>query len=110
VFLWLSLLSYQSQDPSWNTATGASTHPLNLTGYFGSYLPDVVLRRFGLAAFAFPTRSLLPAWKWLRSDDLEAPAAKLIGSGVFLLIFRAALSFGPDWRLRGGAILPRGAA
>jgi S-DNA-T family DNA segregation ATPase FtsK/SpoIIIE len=109
IFLWLSLLSYQSQDPSWNTATGASTHPVNLTGYFGSYLSDLMLQTFGLAAFAFPILSLLLAWKWLRSDDLEAPAAKLIGSGVFLLSFGAVLSFGPDWRLFGGTIRLGGA-
>jgi S-DNA-T family DNA segregation ATPase FtsK/SpoIIIE len=109
IFLWLSLLSYESQDPSWNTATGASTHPLNLTGYFGSYLSDLMLQTFGLAAFAFPILSLLLAWKWLRSDDLEAPAAKLIGSAVFLLSFGAALSFAPDWRLFGGTIRLGGA-
>jgi S-DNA-T family DNA segregation ATPase FtsK/SpoIIIE len=108
VFLWLSLLSYQTQDPSWNTATGP-TRPLNLTGYFGSYLADLMLQTFGLAAFAFPILSLMLAWKWLRSDTLEAPAAKLIGSMAFLLSFGAALSFGPDWRLFGGTIRLGGA-
>jgi DNA segregation ATPase FtsK/SpoIIIE, S-DNA-T family len=108
VFLWLSLLSYQSQDPSWNTATGA-TRPINLTGYFGSYLADLMLQSFGLAAFAFPILALILAWKWLRSDTLEAPAAKLIGSMAFLLSFGAALSFGPDWRLFGGTIRLGGA-
>jgi S-DNA-T family DNA segregation ATPase FtsK/SpoIIIE len=108
VFLWLSLLSYQSQDPSWNTATGA-TRPINLTGYFGSYLADLMLQSFGLAAFAFPILTLILAWKWLRSDTLEAPAAKLIGSMAFLLSFGAALSFGPDWRMFGGTIRLGGA-
>ena len=32
LFLWLSLVSYQAQDPSWNTSAG-SARPLNLTGY-----------------------------------------------------------------------------
>ncbi len=109
LFLWLSLLSYQTQDPSWNTATASTTHPLNLTGYFGSYLADLMLQIFGLAAFVFPILSLLLAWKWLRSDTLEAPAAKLIGAIVFLLSFGAAFSFGPDWRLFGGTIRLGGA-
>ena len=72
VFLWLSLLSYQSQDPSWNTATGA-TRPINLTGYFGSYLADLMLQSFGLAAFAFPILTLILAWKWLRSAAGRQP-------------------------------------
>ena len=42
-FLWLSLLSYQAQDPSWNTAA-SSARPLNLTGYAGSYVADVLLQ------------------------------------------------------------------
>ncbi len=99
LFLWLSLLSYQAQDPSWNTATG-SARPLNLT---------LMLQTFGLAAFVFPILSFLLAWKWLRSDAVEAPLAKLTGSIVFLLSFGAALSFGPDWRLFGGTIRLGGA-
>src|SRR6266436_6942422 len=69
LFLWLSLVSYQSQDPSSNTSAG-SAHPLNLTGYVGSYLADLLLQSFGLAAFAFPILFLLLAWKWLRSDKI----------------------------------------
>ena len=108
LFLWLSLLSYQSQDPSWNTATGP-IHPVNLTGYFGSYLSDLMLQSFGLVAFAFPILSLALAWKWLRSDTLEAPSAKLIGTTLFLLSSGAALSFAPDWRMFGGTIRLGGA-
>ena len=73
LFLWLSLLSYQAQDPSWNTATG-SVRPLNLTGYAGSYVSDLLLQTFGLTAFLFPVLALLLAWKWVRSEMFEAPA------------------------------------
>ena len=102
-FLWLSLLSYQAQDPSWNTASGP-IRPLNLTGYAGSYVADLLLQTFGAAAFLFPALALLLAWKWLRSETFESPAAKLTGSVTFLLSAGAALSFGPDWRLFGGTI------
>ena len=107
LFLWLSLVSYQAQDPSWNTSAG-SVRPLNLTGYVGAYLSDLLLQIFGLAAFVFPVLSLLLGWKWLRSDDLEAPAAKIIGTVLFLLSAGAALSLGPTWRIFGGAIHPGG--
>jgi S-DNA-T family DNA segregation ATPase FtsK/SpoIIIE len=108
VFLWLSLLSYETQDPSWNTATG-SVRPLNLIGYAGSYASDLLLQTFGLMAFFFPILALLLAWKWVRSETFEAPAAKLIGSTAFLLSAAAALSLGPNWRLFGGTIRLGGA-
>jgi len=92
-FLWLSLLSYQAQDPSWSTSAG-SAHPLNLIGYPGSYLADFLLQAFGLAAFAFPVLAFLLAWKWLRSEDVEAPAAKIAGTLLFLLSAGAASSAG----------------
>ena len=75
VSMWLSLVSYRAQDPSWNTSAGLA-RPLNLTGYAGSYFADLLLQTFGLAAFAFPVLALLLGWKWLRSEDVEAPAAK----------------------------------
>jgi S-DNA-T family DNA segregation ATPase FtsK/SpoIIIE len=107
LFLWLSLVSYQAQDPSWNTVAGAA-RPLNLTGYVGSYLADLLLQGFGLTAFAFPVFALLLAWKWLRSDAVVAPAAKVIGVFLFLFSAGAALSLGPGWCLFGGAIQPGG--
>jgi S-DNA-T family DNA segregation ATPase FtsK/SpoIIIE len=108
LFLWLSLLSYEAQDPSWNTATGP-LRPLNLTGYAGSYVADFLLQAFGLTAFLFPILALLLAWKWLRSEMFEAPAAKLIGSVAFLLGMGVLFSFGPDWRLFSGTIRLGGA-
>src|SRR5882762_5181318 len=103
LFLWLSLVSYQAQDPSWNTSAGLA-RPLNLTGYVGSYLSDLLLQTFGLAGFSFPVLALLLGWKWLRSDDVEAPVAKIMGTVLFLLSAGAALSLGPGWRLFGGTI------
>jgi S-DNA-T family DNA segregation ATPase FtsK/SpoIIIE len=107
LFLWLSVVSYQAQDPSWNTSAG-STRALNLTGPVGSYTADLLLQTFGLASFAFPVLALLLAWKWLRSEPVEAPVAKIIGTVLFLLSAGAVLSLGPDWRIFGGTIRPGG--
>src|SRR5262249_2873055 len=71
--------------------------------YPGSYAADLLLQGFGLAAFLFPILALLLAWKWLRSESFQAPAAKLIGAIAFLLGSAAALPFGPGWRLFRGA-------
>ena len=45
----LSLISYHTQDPSFDTASAA--RPLNLVGYPGSYLSDLFFQIFGAAAF-----------------------------------------------------------
>ena len=109
VLLWLSLLSYHAQDASWNTAAGEA-RPENLIGYVGSHLSDLALQTFGLAAFVFPVLLLLLAWKWIRSDTLEAPFAKAFGCTLFILSASTAFSLGPEWRLYHGAISAGGLA
>ena len=97
----LSLVSYHTQDPSWNTAAG--TRPLNLAGYPGAWLADVLLQTFGAAAFLFPLLAFLLSWKWIRSDELDAGAVKIFGSVLLTLGVCAALSFAP-LRLFGGTV------
>ena len=87
----LSLVSYHTQDPSWNTAAGS--RPLNLAGYPGAWLSDVLLQTFGAAAFLFPLLAFLLSWKWIRSDELDAGAVKIFGSVLLTLGVCAALSF-----------------
>ena len=53
----LSLVSYHTQDPSFDTASAA--RPLNLVGYPGSYLSDLFFQMFGAAAFLFPLLTFL---------------------------------------------------
>jgi S-DNA-T family DNA segregation ATPase FtsK/SpoIIIE len=86
----LSLVTYHAQDPSWDTASEA--HPLNLVGYPGSYLADLCLQSFGAAAFVFPLLTFVLAWKWIRSEALEAGLAKIIGA----ILLTASLCTG--WR------------
>jgi S-DNA-T family DNA segregation ATPase FtsK/SpoIIIE len=105
--LWLSLLSYNPQDPSWNTATG-TIRAHNLVGIIGSYLADFLLQSLGLAAFLLPVLTLLLAWKWLRSEAFDAPAAKLAGGLMMTISAAGALALYPGLRLYGGAIHPGG--
>jgi S-DNA-T family DNA segregation ATPase FtsK/SpoIIIE len=97
----LSLVSYHTQDPSFDTA--AASRPLNLVGYPGSYLSDIFFQMFGAAAFLFPLLTLLLSWKWIRSEELEAGGVKMFGSILLTLAFSAALSFAP-LRLFAGTI------
>ena len=102
----LSLVSYHAQDPSWNTAAGS--RPLNLIGYPGSYLADVLFQAFGAAALLFPLLIFLLAWRWIRSEQIEAGAVKLAGSVLLTLGACAALSFLP-WRVFSGSVAIGGA-
>jgi len=102
----LSLISYHAQDPSWNTAAGS--RPLNLIGYPGSYLADILFQAFGAAALLFPLLIFLLAWRWIRSEQIEAGAVKMLGSVLLTLGACAALSFLP-WRVFGGGVTVGGA-
>jgi S-DNA-T family DNA segregation ATPase FtsK/SpoIIIE len=98
----LSVASYNAQDPSLNTA--AATHPRNLIGYPGAWFADLLLQGFGIAAFVFPILLFGLAWKWIRSEEVEAGAIKLFGTMLLLLSLTAAVSFLPGLTLFSGAI------
>jgi S-DNA-T family DNA segregation ATPase FtsK/SpoIIIE len=95
----LSLLSYSAQDPSWDTVS--SSHPVNLAGYFGSYISDLCFQTFGAIAFLLPLFTFVLAWRWIRSEPIQAPVIKLIGSVLLVLSACVILSFGPGWLLFG---------
>ena len=97
----LSLVSYHTQDPSWDTAS--ESQPLNLVGYPGSYTSDLLFQAFGATAFLFPLLLFLLSWRWIRSEPLESGVAKLIGAVMLTLGASAGLAFVP-WRMFGGAI------
>jgi DNA segregation ATPase FtsK/SpoIIIE, S-DNA-T family len=97
----LSLISYHAQDPSWDTASIA--RPLNLIGYPGAYVSDVLLQVFGAAAFLFPLMAVALAWRWVRSEPVESGAAKAFGAALLTLSLSAGLSFLP-LPLYGGAV------
>ncbi len=51
-FILLSLISYNSADPSWNTAPESDVVNIsNIGGSFGAYISDILLQTLGLGAF-----------------------------------------------------------
>ena len=102
LFFVLSLISFHPQDPSWNSASGAA-HAHNLTGLAGSYTSDLSFQLMGLGAFGIPVLFWTMAWRWVRSQAVQAPVVKMFGSALFFLSMCAALSIGPEWRPWGGA-------
>jgi S-DNA-T family DNA segregation ATPase FtsK/SpoIIIE len=102
----LSLVSYHAQDPSWNTASEG--RPLNLIGYPGSYLADLCLQAFGAAAFLFPLLTFVLAWRWIRSEAVEAGVVKVIGAVLLTVSLCTGLSFAPV-HIMGGTLRIGGA-
>ena len=94
----LSLVSYHTQDPSFDTA--ASARPLNLVGYPGSYLSDLLFQMFGAAALVFPFLMFLLSWKWIRSEELQAGGIKIFGAILLTLVLNGMnlLSIHLNWQ------------
>ncbi|MDX2179096.1 MAG: DNA translocase FtsK [Bryobacteraceae bacterium] len=103
VALTLSLISYLPEDPSFNTAAPPG-RPLNLLGYVGSYLADLLFQSLGLTAFVLPGLIVLVAWQWMQSRPIDSPGIKIAGGGMFLLSCAAALSMAPGLRAFGGRV------
>jgi len=95
-----SLVSYRTYDPSWNTAT-ASARPQNLAGYVGSYLSDLLLQTFGLAALLIPVGVFVLGWKWIRSEAIVDPGVKLAGFLLLGASLSAGLGEGPEVHIFG---------
>src|SRR5271165_6720835 len=83
VIVTLSLVSYYPQDPSWNAVSGA-TKPQNLIGLAGAYGADLCVQMLGLTAFALPVFLWTIAWKWVRSQSIQAGFAKIVGTVLLL--------------------------
>ena len=86
VLLALSLLSYSPHDASFNVAARApaSGPARNWIGPVGAHMADLFFQFCGFSAFLFPVGMFLVAMKWFRSQLLEAPVAKIVGSTMLL--------------------------
>src|SRR5579864_2960063 len=93
VLLALSLLSYSPHDASFNVASRApaSRPAYNWIGPVGAHISDLFFQFCGFSAFLFPVAMFLVAMRWFRSQLLEAPVAKLIGSAMVLSSFSAGM-------------------
>jgi S-DNA-T family DNA segregation ATPase FtsK/SpoIIIE len=107
VFMALSLVSYYPQDPSWNTAVGA-VRAHNLTGVIGAHAADLLFQVFGLTAFGLPLLIWALAWKWIRSQPIEAAWVRVGGSTLLLLSVSAGASLITPWRPWHGAFASGG--
>ncbi|HSU55627.1 MAG TPA: DNA translocase FtsK 4TM domain-containing protein, partial [Candidatus Dormibacteraeota bacterium] len=109
LLLLLSFASFQPADPSWDTVSGR-IETRNLIGPVGAHIADLFLQAFGLASFLFPLLAFSLGWKWIRSEAIDAPLVRFLGSGILLASLCGAAALLPDWRLFDHAILPGGVA
>ncbi len=103
LFIFFGLVSYSPLDPSWNTVSGAAK-PVNLTGRVGAFFADFFLQTLGLGAYAVPILILLLGWMWIRSAEIEAQWAKVLGAGMFLTATCTAFGFASTWQPITGGI------
>ena len=61
VFLFVSLASYQTNDPGWSS-TGLGDKVNNWGGRVGAWLADIFLSLFGMVAYLFPVLIVLSSW------------------------------------------------
>lgn len=94
VFIFLSLISYNPMDPSWNTkVAGENSVIQNYGGIVGSHLADLLMQVFGYASYLFPLVMLGAAWAIVFSSGWSAISIRVFG--FFVLIF--SLSFFLGW-------------
>ena len=102
----VAFATYQPWDPSWNTATHLKAQ--NKIGRPGAIFADFTLTLFGLSALLIPILVFVIAWKWFRSDPVEAPWARFIGWVTLFLCASTLLGLGPEWRVFSGNFLAGG--
>jgi DNA segregation ATPase FtsK/SpoIIIE, S-DNA-T family len=105
----LSMASFHPSDPSWDTVAG-SVRTTNLIGPVGAHMADVFLQAFGLCAFLLPVLVFALGWKWIRSEAVDAPIIKLLGSASMVLSACGTAALLPAWRIFDGSILLGGVA
>ena len=85
LFLLLCLISYSPHDPSFTKVVtdGTSTH--NLTGKFGSYTADSIIRLLGIPALLLPLALLACAFQYFLRQTFVMTAQRIVGFSFFML-------------------------
>lgn len=98
-FLLVALLSYNSADPSFNTAASEENPIQNWMGRPGALTADVFLQIFGIGALVLAASLVVWGWRLWRREDfgpLWARLTALLASALLLGMAGGAVS-GGDW-------------
>src|SRR5579862_5529929 len=90
----LALISYSPHDPSFNVSGESSgvQSARNWIGPVGAYGADLLFQGFGYAAFLLPVGMFIMGSRWFRSELLESPAIKIVGSSLLVMMLPAMLT------------------
>ncbi|MFB0565071.1 MAG: DNA translocase FtsK [Candidatus Aminicenantaceae bacterium] len=92
VFTFLSLISYNSSDPSWASVTSPNQKIHNYCGRIGSFFSEALLQFLGLASFFIPFAFLYLGMYFVFSKERRRYSIK-IGGFVFLVLILSSLLF-----------------
>jgi S-DNA-T family DNA segregation ATPase FtsK/SpoIIIE len=91
--IWIiALVTYEPSDPVWFFSTGTHADPVNFAGRVGAFLAELSFQLFGYASYTIPAFLVLIGWHAFWCRDLDAPATKATGAGLFCLTSSAFLS------------------
>ncbi len=99
-----ALVSYDSADRSWNTASDGAT--ANWLGRGGAWAADIGLQTFGLAAAACALVALVWGWRLWRDHRLARVRVRVAALAAFLLALPSALALAlplARWPVESGA-------
>ncbi len=86
LLLFLCLLTYGANDPSWNVSGTTGTR--NLIGWFGANIAATLFQFCGVLAYLIPAFAAYVAWRIFRTETFSAPAPRV--SGLALVLWAAA--------------------
>ncbi|MDH5466341.1 MAG: DNA translocase FtsK 4TM domain-containing protein [Candidatus Aminicenantes bacterium] len=106
VFFFISLISYDSSDPSWTNTGWAEAQPSgqrihNAIGKAGAYLSDALLQLFGFTSFLLCVALFYMGIQCFLSDEQRSLLLKSGGSLFLVLVFCSLLALllrGVFWR------------
>ncbi len=96
IFIFVSLISYNPQDPSWTNTGWADSQPSepkihNAIGKAGAYLSDAFLQVFGFASFLISFALFYMSIQCFSSKEERNLLIKSMGSLFLLLVFSSLL-------------------
>lgn len=108
IFLTLSLVSYNPQDPSFNSI-GQGLNTLNYCGIIGSFLADLIYQIFGLTAWAGVAVIFFSSYASFKAEKMQLKDIRYV-LGFVLMAFMSALVtiYFPQTKIFDSQIYPGG--
>lgn len=87
MLLLTSLISYDWNDPSFNTITALNSQiPVsNLLGEYGAKISDLLIQFFGISSFIFPISFIIWGWKVIKTNFLRKPILKIFALTALIM-------------------------